>query len=422
MDALENVDVAVVGAGQAGLVVSYLLSEARVEHVVLERGRIGESWRAQRWDTFFLNTPNWSSGLVGMEFRPEGPDGFSTTEDLTGYFEEYARVFDLPILEQTEVRALGSRPSGGYVLSAGSTELHADAVVIASGSMNRPRVPAMAANLPDAIACLSSGTYRNPESLPDGAVVVVGSGQSGCQIAEDLLGAGREVFVCASRVGRIPRSYRGHDIFHWLRRMNFFEARPEDLDDQAMRYAAQPQLSGSYGGHTVSLQSLARDGATLLGRVEGVDGHVLSVGSDLRECVAFGDEVSRMIKLGVDDYIERAGIQAEPPTPDPGEPALPDLKGSDSWRSFDLRANGVSAVVWCTGFDADWSWVNLDVFDDRGEFRHNDGITDSPGLYVCGFPWVSKRKSGLLYGVAEDAERIVRHIESYLGANGGRPR
>ena len=410
----EAKDVVVVGAGQAGLSVSYLLSQAGIDHMVLERGKIGESWRSQRWDSFHLNTPNWSNGLTGMEFHPEEPDRFSDYGKLIAYFENYASKFELPIRQKTAVNSLEGTATGGYVLKTENTTYHANAVVMAAGSMSRPKVPDVLKSLPDDILSLTAGSYRNSALLPDGAVLVVGSGQSGCQIVEDLLDAGRKVYLCASRVGRVPRVYRGREIFKWWREMNFFEVRVEELDDTSIQFAPQPQVSGTNGGHTVSLQSLARDGAVLLGRLRGVEGYLLELGDNLRECIEFANEKAWAFKQQIDDFIEQNGIVAEPPMPDLGEPALPDLNGSDGWTTLDLRKSGVSSVIWCTGFDADWSWVHLDIFDDRGHPRHQAGITYSPGLYVIGFPWISKRKSGILYGVSEDAANIVNHIATYL--------
>ena len=410
----EVMDVVVVGAGQAGLVASGLLTRAGIRHVVLERGKIGESWRSQRWDSFYLNTPNWSNGLPGMAFLPEEPDAFGDREALISYFERYARALNLPIREHTTLTALEPRSSGGYVLEIGNGSIAARAVILATGAMSRPRVPAMASRLSPDITSLSAGTYRNPTALPDGAVVVVGTAQSGCQIAEDLLEARRRVYVCASRVGRVPRVYRGRDILAWWREMGFLEVALEELEDPMVQFATQPQVSGSNGGHTVSMQSLARDGATLLGRVVDVEGAVLTLGDNLGDCIAFADDKARGFKAEIDAYIHREGISAPAATPDPGEPTLPDLDGSDRLRSLDLRAAGVGTVIWCTGFDADWSWVHVDVFDDQGRPRHRAGITDSPGLYFLGFPWLAKRKSGILYGVSEDAERIVHHLDRHV--------
>jgi putative flavoprotein involved in K+ transport len=414
MTVSEATDVVVVGAGQAGLVVSYLLSQAHIHHFVLERGNIGESWRSQRWDTFHLNTPNWSNGLAGMEFLSDSPNGFAHRDQLVAYFEQYTNAFELPIRQRTNVTSLERRSTGGYTVQTEQDTFHAKAVVLATGSLSRPRVPPMARHLSADYTVLSAGTYRNPDALPDGAVVVVGSGQSGCQIAEDLLDAGRHVFMCASRVGRVPRVYRGRDIVDWMRDMGFLEEKVDELEDPSLQFAAQPQVSGTDGGHTVSLQSLARDGATLLGRVSAVNGHVLKLGSNLRESIDFADEKSQGFKTAIDTFIDENRIQAEAAQPDPGEPALPDLEGSDEIDTLDLRRAGVASVIWCTGYDADWSWVKVDVFDERGQPQHRAGITESQGLYFIGFPWLSKRKSGILYGVSEDAANIVQHIESYL--------
>src|SRR3990170_6820036 len=318
------VDVVVVGAGQAGLVASYLLSLDHVEHVVLERGDIGQSWRTQRWDSFHLNTPNWSNGLAGREFHPEEPHAFAGRNELVAFFEDYASIFQLPIRPHTQVTYLRRTSNGRYALRTPSEEVHAKAVVLASGGMSRPRVPEVSQRLPDDLVVSSAGSYRNPEALPKGAVLVVGSGQSGCQIAEDLLEAGREVYLSVSKVARVPRSYRGRDIVAWWKDMGFWDVKLQQLEDQSLQFAAQPQVSGTRGGHTVSLQSLARDGASLIGRVEGVDGFVLRLRRNVRECIDFADERSRAFKADIDGYVEQAGLKVEPASPDPGEPPLPD--------------------------------------------------------------------------------------------------
>lgn len=412
--------VVVVGAGQAGLGVSYLLQQRGIQHVVLERGEVGESWRSQRWDSFHLNTPNWANDLPGLAFDADRPDAFAHRDGLLSYFERYVRSFDLPVRPHTPVHRVERLPNGHYSVECAGERIGARAVVLASGGMSRPRVPNMARGLPSTIASLSAAEYRNPRALPDGAVVVVGSGQSGCQIAEDLLAAGRRVFLCASRVGRVPRVYRGRDILAWWREMGFLDVGLEQLEDPAIQFAPQPQVSGTDGGHTVSLQSLARDGATLLGRVAGIDESGFTLAADLRSTIAFADDKARSFKAAIDTWIDRQGIAVEPPEPDPGEPPLPDLQGSDRLDRLDLVRAGVCCVIWCTGFDADWSWVKPDVFDGHGRPRHRHGITDSPGLYFLGLPWLASRKSGILYGIAEDAARVVSDIAHLgLGTAGG---
>jgi putative flavoprotein involved in K+ transport len=349
-----------------------------------------------------------------MDFQPEAADAFGHRDELVAYFELYVKDFDLPVRQGASVSSLKKNTAEEYVVKTDSGILHARAVVLATGSMSRPRVPSIAERLSDEFTSKSAGTYRNPGALPEGAVVVVGSGQSGCQIAEDLLEAGRRVYLCASRVGRVPRVYRGRDILSWWQDMGFMEVKLEELEDPSLQFAAQPHVSGTDGGHSVSLQSLARDGATLLGRVADVDGHLLTIGDNLRECIEFADEKSRAFKAAIDSYIDRNGIEAEVPQPDPGEPELPDLNGSDEITTLDLRNAGVSSVIWCTGYDADWSWVKLDVFDEHGRPRHRAGVTESRGLYFVGFPWLASRKSGILYGVSEDAASIVQHMKQHV--------
>lgn len=414
------VDVVVIGAGQAGLAVSYLLSRSRVRHVVLERGAIGESWRSQRWDSFHLNTPNWSNGLPGLEFGSAARDAFGHRDELVAYLERYAHAFELPVHEDTPVTRLDRLPNGVYRAETSEGSFLGRAAVLASGSMSRGRMPDVASKLPSDVLSISAGEYRNAAALPAGSVMIVGSGQSGCQITEDLLAAGREVFLCASRVGRLPRTYRGRETLEWWREMGFLDTRVEELEDPSVRFAPQPQVSGTNGGHTVSLQSLARDGATLLGRVQDVRARTVELGRNLLDCIEFADEKSRSFKAAIDEWIESNGIDAEPPGEDPGEPPLPELNGSDQLEELDLDDAGVRCVVWCTGFDADWSWVHVDVFDENGRPRHQGGITDAPGLYFIGHPWLSTRSSGILFGVNKDAHTIVAHLRrNGLGAGPG---
>lgn len=407
-------DVTIVGAGQAGLAVSYLLTQEHIQHVIFERGKIGESWRSQRWDSFHLNTPNWSNNLPGMEFDSDAPDAFGHRDQLISYLERYARSFQAPVQENAEVTALERLANGKFRLCVGEDSVEARVAVVASGSMSRTRMPLLARKLPGDITSLTAGTYRNPKQLPDGAVLIVGSAQSGCQIAEDLVAAGRRVYLCASRVGRIPRTYRGRDILAWWRDMGFWDVRVDELEDPAMQFTALPQVSGTDGGHTVSFQSLARDGVTLMGRLLDVDGYNLKLKPDLMDSIHFADEKSSAFKHAIDIFIQRGGITAPPPGPDPGEPALPDLSGSDRLDSLDLHETGISCVIWCTGFDANWDWLKAGLFDGQGQPQHYNGISGLPGLYFIGFPWLSKRKSGTIYGISEDAGRIVEHIRFLL--------
>lgn len=407
---MDVVDTVVVGAGQAGLAVSSLLSQRGVTHLVLERGEVGQSWRSQRWDSFTLNTPNWANHLPGADMTGHGQDGFATRDGLVEFLDDYVSTRGLPVREHTEVSAVARLPDGEFIVRTPGGHVHALNVVVCSGSLSAPRVPPMDADLDESISSLTAATYRNADALPSGAVVVVGSGQSGCQIVEDLLAAGRSAHLCVSKVARIPRRYRGRDIFSWLRDMGFFDMTVADLPDPAAQYAAQPQVSGTGGGHTISLQSLARDGASLLGRAKRIDGVVMHLRPNVDECVQFADAKCAEFKAAIDTYIEANGIAAPAPEPDPNEPPMPDLQGSDRLEQIDLEAEGVSTVIWCLGFRGDFSWIHPDVLDERGLPVHDAGVSPAKGLYFVGFPWLSKRKSGILLGVNEDADRIVDAI------------
>jgi putative flavoprotein involved in K+ transport len=407
---VDVVDTVVVGAGQAGLAVSSLLSQRGIAHLVLERGRIGQSWRSQRWDSFTLNTPNWSNQLPGADMGERGPGLFARRDDLVEFLDHYADSRGLPIREHTEVIAVRRLADGEFLVDTSDGQVNARNVVVCSGSMSAARVPAMAADLDESISSLTAATYRNADELAPGAVIVVGSGQSGCQIVEELLATGRTVHLCVSRVARIPRRYRGRDIFCWLRDMGFFDMTVADLPDPAAQYAAQPQVSGTAGGHTISLQSLARDGASLLGRVERIEGTVWHLQPNVDECVRFADTKCAEFKAAIDTHIQANDIDAPAPEPDPNEPPMPDLHGSDQLDRFDLAAEGVSTVIWCAGFRGDFSWIHHDALDERGLPLHDAGVSPMKGLYFVGFPWLTKRKSGILLGINEDAGRIVDAI------------
>ncbi len=410
-------DAVVIGAGQAGLGASYYLTRHGLSHIVLERGRIGETWRRQRWDAFALNTPNWLNALPGAPYDGPAPDGFDDALSLADAFAAYAERFALPVgtgVEVTSVRA--EVGTDGFLVDTQSyagarSTVAARNVVVAAGVQHRPRVPAFASKLPATVTQLHAASYRNAAALPPGAVVVVGSAQSGCQIAEDLSGAGRRVYLATGRSGRIPRRYRGRDIDEWLWDMGDFEVAPAALDDPSAMRVAQPQVSGvGRLGHTLSLQSLAAADVTLLGRLTDIDGHLLLFDNSLADNIRFADEKSAAVKRNVDAYIADAGIDAPPPGTDAADRPWRDLDGVQSPSRLDLLAARVSTLIWCTGFRADFPWLHLPVLDADGQPAHHDGASPVPGLYFLGFPWLRKRKSGIICGIAEDAAVIVDRV------------
>lgn len=418
---MTSLDTVIVGAGQAGLGVSYFLQREGRKHVVFERGRIGESWLAQRWDSFKLNTPNFMNSLPGLPYDGPESDGFWRRDELVTYFQSYVESFQLPVQTDTTVISIErTEDQESFIVSTRSEGQAEDfvacrSVVIASGSLQTPKIPSISSQIPDGIVQLHTGDYRSASALPPGAIVVVGSGQSGCQIAENLLAAGRTVYLCTSKVGRAPRRYRGRDIMEWWTEMKFFDVTLASLEDKSISRAPQPQISGiGRHGHTVSLQHLARQGIVILGRLLDVKANKLVLGDEAADNVHFADQFSQQIKDGIDAYLEKAGITLPALEHDPADEPDYQAVSVSSMRQLDLQEKNISAVIWATGFTADFSWIHLPVLDAAGMPVHERGISSLCGLYFIGFPWLSARKSGIIYGIEEDAEYIASAISDQL--------
>ena len=411
------VDVVVVGGGQGGLGIAYYLAQGGVDFVVLERGRLGETWLSQRWDSFVLNTPNWLNGLPGAAYEGPDPFGFMTHTDLVGSFEEYAERFGLPVRTGVTVTGVGPSDGQGPYLVVGQTDdgdqirYETDSVVIASGILQSPRVPAASSKIPDDVVQLHTGSYRSPEALPDGAVLVVGGGQSGAQIVEDLLGAGRTVYFSISKAPRLPRRYRGRDFMDWFLEMGQWDLRTDEVEDPTVLTATNPLISGVGPlGHSVSYQQLAREGVHLMGRFEDVVGDEVITDDRVVEYIRNADAKSQELRDNIDGFIEEHALTAPPPDPDPGDRSLAADDPVDYLTRLDLKAAGVGSIVWCTGFTADFSWIDLPVTEPNGMPVHQNGEAPVPGIYFIGFPWLSKRKSGVVLGIDEDARHITELI------------
>jgi putative flavoprotein involved in K+ transport len=398
----EAVDVVVVGAGQAGLAVSYYLWAFGVEHLVLERDRVGETWRSQRWDSFTLVTPNWMTRLPGYQMPAGTAADFIPRDAVVGLLEGFAG--GLPVRENSEVRSV-TAADGGYLVTTLGQEFLARAVVIAGGGQRVPVIPALAGRLAAGLHQCEPAQYRNPAALPPGAVLVVGSGQSGAQIADELAAAGRDVLLATSRVARVPRRYRGRDIHEWSVELGLYDQATEAVADPGEFREPHPMLSGARGGRTLALQQLARDGVRLLGRLVDAEDTKLMFAADLAENMQYADRRAAAFRRAVDSYVTGTGIMAAAPDTDPAELPLPGTPQVP--LALDIQAEGITSVVWCTGFGPDTGWVNVPVLRADGLPAHNRGSTASPGLYVAGYPWLSTRGSGLLYGAAA---RIAQHI------------
>ncbi|THK34204.1 FAD-dependent oxidoreductase [Ensifer sp. MPMI2T] len=399
-------DVVVVGAGSAGLGISYFLTQQRRSHQVLERGRIGETWRTQRWDSFRLNSPNIRSLLPGDSPDVPDPWGASTQHQFVAYLESYAERHRLPVITDAPVGEL-SRDDGLFLVTTPRGVVRTRNVVIASGSLNCPKRPPGSAELPTTLRQLDSSAYRNAAELEPGAVLVIGNGQSGGQIAEDLVLAGRSIFLATSRAGRLVRHYRGGDIFNWMTLSGFLDVPRTDIVLPSGKLPTRALLGAT---HTISLQSLSAQGVVLLGRFLGVENGILIFGDNLDEHMRFADESSAEVKRFIDDYIRRAGLNAPPAEDDPAEMIAPRL-ATPPIRSIELATSGIRSVIWCTGFRGDFRWIKIpNTIDDDGQPIHENGIGFVPGLYFSGLDFASTRKSGIIAGIAEEAARLVNHL------------
>jgi putative flavoprotein involved in K+ transport len=397
----DRIEVVIVGAGQAGLAVSHELTRAGVPHVVLERGRVGQSWR-KRWDSFCLVTPNWFLRLPGHPYDGGDPDGFMLRDEIVAHLERYA--VKAPVREGVEVTELGPGPNGGLLLKTSAGELVARTVVLSTGAFQRSYRPAAAATLPPDLLQIDVEDYRNPSDLAPGPVLVVGSGQSGCQIAEELHHAGREVFLACGRASWFPRRLGDRDLAWWANETGFLDAPLSSLPSPAARLAANVQATGVGGGHDLHYRTLRKLGVSLLGHFLGADGRRASFAPDLGESVAWGDERNAQLM----DLVEK--LVAERGLPRPERPELEPFNGE---APEELNLSGFGAVVFAGGFRPDYeSWVRFPgAFDELGFPVHEEGAsTVVRGLYFVGVHFLRKRKSSLLNGVGEDAAIVARQI------------
>lgn len=399
--------VVIVGGGQAGLSMSYCLKERGLDHIVFEKNRIGYSWRSKRWDSFCLVTPNWQCKLPGYHYPGNDPQGFMQKDEIVKYIEDYAASFDPPLKEGVEVsRVRKSNSQGVFELTTSIGDYTADQVVIAAGSYHIPKVPKIAERLPEHIVQIHSSEYKNPQSLPDKSVLVVGTGQSGCQIAEDLHLAGKPVYLCVGSAPRSPRRYRGKDVVDWLDQMGYYDL---SIDDHPQKQKARTNtnhyVTGRDGGREIDLRQFSLEGMQLYGRLKTISGGYLEFWGDLKHNLDRADAVANNIKKSIDAFIEKNQIQAptEPtykPVWEPGEEVL----------KLDYEKANIGAVVWCTGYQSDFSWIEIPVFDGKGYPGYDRGVTGVQGLYFLGLPWLYTWGSGRFSGIARDATYLADYI------------
>jgi putative flavoprotein involved in K+ transport len=408
----------IVGGGHAGLALSYHLDRLGRPHMILERGRVAERWRSERWDSLMFQFPNWSLRLPGQEYHGDDPDGFATRDEVIAFIERYRERVNAPV--RTGVRVDRVAPiDGGFRLETTDGPVEAANVVAATGPYQEPVLPAVRHALPPGIVQVHARGYRNPARLPAGAVLVVGSGASGCQIVEDLLAAGRTVYLSVGRHRRYPRRYRGRDMFWWMERIGALDQTLEERPEARER--PNPLVTGVGGGHDIDLRDYAAAGVTLLGHLVDITGPWLHLADDVAALLAEGDESVGVFTRAVDAYIARSGLAA-PAATSPGgslRAASPHVAPPATIRELDLVAAGITSVIWATGFRRDFGWIDAPVLDERGEPIHRRGVTACQGLYFLGLPWLHKLKSSVLCGVGDDAAHLADQIDA--GAARARP-
>ncbi|HTO64705.1 MAG TPA: NAD(P)/FAD-dependent oxidoreductase [Bradyrhizobium sp.] len=402
----EHVETLIIGGGQAGLAMSGMLSRRSLPHLIVERHRIAERWRSERWNGLRLQFPNWSIRLPGYRFEHADPNGFATSNEIVDFLAAYAAHIEAPVRSGVRVIALRQRSGGpGFVAETSAGAIEAGNVVIATGPYQRPVIPDFLAGN-NRVFQIHANAYREPDQLPAGSVLIVGSGASGTQIAEELQRAGRRVFLSVGRHKRVPRRYRGQDVIWWLSELGLDQTTAAERGpDKTLAL-----ITGAYGGHTIDFRKLAGKGITLLGRVAAATGDTLAIEPGLSATLAAGDKAYFSFLDIVDKHVQKSGLDDAPPEPGARIIARDPACVTAAIAQLDLKKEGITSVIWATGYTFDFGWIDLPVFDSSGEPKHRDGVTDVPGLYFLGLPWLSRMSSSFLSGVGDDAAALAEHI------------
>ncbi len=403
--------VLIIGAGHAGLAMSRCLAERSIDHVVLERGEVANSWKTERWDSLRLLTPNWQSRLPGYAYAGADPHGYRSMGETIAFLQQYAEAISAPVRTHTAVTSV-RRVEEGYAVSASNGEWRARAVVLASGACNIANVPALAKALPSTIVSATPMQYRNPGQLPEGGVLVVGASATGVQLADEIQRSGRPVVLAVGEHIRMPRRYRGRDIQWWMDAAGILDQRYDELDDlERARNVPSLQLAGYPDGRSVDLNALTAIGVRLAGRLAGLrDGKALFSGSLANQAALSDLKMNRLLDT-IDHWAARAGRGAALEPPQRFEPTRIDASPP---LSLDLVRGGIRTVIWATGFRPDHSWLHVPVFDRKGRIRHDGGVVDAPGMYLLGAQFLRRRKSALIDGAGDDARALSAHLEWHL--------
>lgn len=401
---MKRTDTIIIGGGQAGLAASRCLSDEGIEHIVLERGRVAERWRSERWDSLRLLSPRWHTRLPGFRYRGDDSDGFMTMPEVIGYLEAYARSFAAPVQHETTVLRV-ERSDTGYEVQTDQGAFRAPNVILATGHCDVPFIPRVASRLAPHIHQIVPSRYRRPSQLPEGGVLVVGASASGIQLAQEIHRSGRPVTLAVGRHIRMPRCYRGRDISWWLETTGILDERVEQAFDlRSARRQPSLQLVGTPDHQTIDLGILQRHGVRLVGRVDDVDGARFRFADDLQRNIDSAERKLDRVLGRIDAFIEETRMSAHAPD------RRPAITTPDPVDEIDLRDAGINTVLWATGYRRHYPWLKVPVLDIRGELVHDGGVTRAPGLYALGLNFQRTRKSSFLDGVGNDARAIVNHI------------
>ena len=408
--AIERIPAVVIGAGHAGLAASYFLSDRSIDHVVLERGEVANSWLRERWDSLRLLTPNWQSRLPGLRYEGPDPDGYMTAGEVTEFIEHFAKISRAPVRTGVNVTSV-RQADDGYHVTTSHGEIHSRTVVIASGACNRPSVPAFSGAVPASVEQLTPFGYRDPAKLPDGGVLVVGASATGVQLAAELQRSGRPVTLSVGEHVRLPRTYRGRDVLWWMDTAGVWDQRYDEVEDLTRaRRLPSPQLVGTPERTTLDLNALASLGVELVGRWAAVrDGHALLSGG-LRNVFSLADLKMQRLLDSFDEWARTESCDGV----DPPERFAPTRVPQASRLQLDLGSGEIRAIMWATGFRPDYGWLDVPVVDAKGQLRHEGGVVDSPGLYALGLPVLRRRRSTFISGIEDDAREVIDHLARYL--------
>jgi putative flavoprotein involved in K+ transport len=409
--AIEQITTVVIGAGHAGLATSRCLTERSIDHVVLERGEVANSWRRERWDSLRLLTPNWQSRLPGYRYDGADPDGFMTMREVVAFIARFAVVADAPVRTHTTVTSV--RPTDdGYHVATDCGDLRCRSVILASGACNLANVPALRPAIPASIACVTPLEYRRPAQLPEGGVLIVGASATGVQLADEIHRSGRPVTLAVGEHVRLPRRYRGRDILWWMDASGVWNQRYDEIDDLTRaRSLPSPQLVGTPERATLDLNTLSAAGVAIVGRLAAVRGGRAQFSGGLRNQFALADLKMNRLLDTFDEWARSQGCDAEVGPRERFEATRAPVKPR---LDLDLAGGEIRSIVWATGFRPDYSWLEVPVLDRKGYLRHDGGVVDAPGLYAIGLPVLRRRKSSFIHGAEDDARDLVEHLERYL--------